>query len=67
MNVTVSGAETTMVRRVVRSERKPGERWKRAEPAVGYEARRGLRRGLVMGRREEDTADGEGVAGRGDG
>ena len=50
LNVTVSGAETTMVRRVVRSERKPGERWKRAEPAVGYEARRGVRRGLVMGR-----------------
>ena len=39
-----------MVRRVVRSERKPGERWKRAEPAVGYEARWGVRRGLVMGR-----------------
>ena len=26
LNVTVSGAETTMVQRVVRSERKPGER-----------------------------------------
>ena len=25
LNVMVSGAETTMVRRVVRSERKPGE------------------------------------------